>query len=274
MKFLTTILVNLALLAASLVPQSCSAQNTGAAISGQVITPTGTPAYNAAVRVCAITAVGVPCNPTASLFSDISLSQSIPNPVSTDQYGNYKFFLAPNTYAVQVTLAGFAQPTYIYYVSAGTGSTTSSSFTPVGETPSGAIDGTNTVFTLSHTPVTGSLTFQYNGQILTQGIGYTLAGATVTLAIAPVSPDQLFANYYENITTTTTYTPVSETPSGAVNGINQVFTLSHAPATGSLLFQLNGQVLYSGVRYNISGLTVTTTFAPRTGDNLYAIYVY
>jgi hypothetical protein len=48
---------------------------------------------------------------------------------------------------------------------------------------SGAINGSNTVFTLSGTPTpAGSLLFVVNGLV---SFGYTLSGATVTLATAP-----------------------------------------------------------------------------------------
>lgn len=57
------------------------------------------------------------------------------------------------------------------------------------------------------------------------------------------------------------------TPSGAVDGSNAVFTLSHNPRSGGLLFFLNGQLLTGGgVDYSISSRTVTLNTAPQSGD--------
>lgn len=98
---------------------------TTAAISGQAVTPFGGPAASAKVFICPITSSGVPCTPTAPLFSDYLLTHEIPNPISTDQYGNYKAFLTAGLYTVQVKLAGQSQPTFVYYTavsaSVGTG---------------------------------------------------------------------------------------------------------------------------------------------------------
>jgi hypothetical protein len=49
-------------------------------------------------------------------------------------------------------------------------------------TPQGTIDGSNNVFILGGVPnPTASLMLQWNGSLLTQGIGYTLNGNTVTM---------------------------------------------------------------------------------------------
>lgn len=54
------------------------------------------------------------------------------------------------------------------------------------ETPTGALDGVNTSFALAHAPnPTASLNLILNGQYLTQGSDYTLAGSTITFASAP-----------------------------------------------------------------------------------------
>lgn len=65
------------------------------------------------------------------------------------------------------------------------------------ETPSGAINGANVTFTLAHAPVAGTLRLYQNGLRLAEGVGndYTLSGATITMAIAPVTGDRLLADY-------------------------------------------------------------------------------
>lgn len=56
-----------------------------------------------------------------------------------------------------------------------------------GETPSGAINGSNVTFTLAHTPSPAlSLQLFKNGQLLSPvGVDYTLVGLTITLNAAP-----------------------------------------------------------------------------------------
>lgn len=66
------------------------------------------------------------------------------------------------------------------------------------ETPSGTINGTNTTFTLAHTPNPGAdLQLYLNGQQLIAGASadYTLATATITTASAPKTNDVLIAFY-------------------------------------------------------------------------------
>jgi hypothetical protein len=51
------------------------------------------------------------------------------------------------------------------------------------ETPAGALNGSNTTFTLAHTPIAPSLMLFVNGVLLLQGTDYTSAGAVVTLTL-------------------------------------------------------------------------------------------
>lgn len=62
----------------------------------------------------------------------------------------------------------------------------------VQENPRGAIDGTNTIFTLSLTPLAGNLSFYKNGQFQTD---YTVSGNEITTATPPMSGDSLYAHY-------------------------------------------------------------------------------
>lgn len=58
-------------------------------------------------------------------------------------------------------------------------------------TVTGAINGTNTVFTLS--PNLSSLELFHNGALQSPGGDYTRAGATVTFLFAPFPGDALLA---------------------------------------------------------------------------------
>lgn len=58
---------------------------------------------------------------------------------------------------------------------------------------------------------------------------------------------------------------VEEIPTGTVDGVNTVFTLSHVPTIGSLDLVLNiSQV--NGQDFTIDGLTITFTVAPKPTD--------
>lgn len=66
------------------------------------------------------------------------------------------------------------------------------------ETPTGAINGSNTAFTLANTPLdTDSVLLTLNGVRLKPGAGedYTISGTSITMAVAPVSGDLLLAAY-------------------------------------------------------------------------------
>lgn len=60
----------------------------------------------------------------------------------------------------------------------------------------------------------------------------------------------------------------TQVPAGAVNGVNNVFTLSVTPTL--LFFYWNGVFQTPGFDYTISGSTITMANVPKTGDALYA----
>lgn len=67
-----------------------------------------------------------------------------------------------------------------------------------------------------------------------------------------------------------------ETPAGAIDGVNTVFTLARAPSpAASLLLYLNGIVQRpAGADYTLAGNSITFNAAPQIGDNLEAWYRY
>lgn len=71
--------------------------------------------------------------------------------------------------------------------------------TPIrGETPVGAINGSNVTFTLAHIPgPASSLILFLNGVFMIQGTNYTLSGLTITMdaGSVPVASDILTAFY-------------------------------------------------------------------------------
>jgi len=66
----------------------------------------GRPMAGSGVRVCASTAIGQPCTPLASIYSDPGLTQALANPTSTDGLGNYNFYAAPGKYLIEISGPG------------------------------------------------------------------------------------------------------------------------------------------------------------------------
>lgn len=65
------------------------------------------------------------------------------------------------------------------------------------ETPSGSVNGTNTVFTLGNVPITGSESVYLNGLLQEPGSGndYTISGNEITFADAPLAEDRVRVSY-------------------------------------------------------------------------------
>ena len=139
------------------------------------------------------------------------------------------------------------------------------------ETPTGSINGSNTVFTLSATPTTGSDHVFLNGVLQTEGTDYTIVGAIITFLTAPETGAILRVSYR---TASVTDFSDRETPSGSINGSNTSFTLAHTPTTGSEYVWLNGILQTEGTDYTITGATITFTTAPETGATLRVSYRY
>lgn len=65
------------------------------------------------------------------------------------------------------------------------------------ETPSGSVNGSNTTYTLAHTPTAGSEEVYLNGILQEPGAGndYTISSGTITYLTAPISGDKIRVNY-------------------------------------------------------------------------------
>lgn len=147
------------------------------------------------------------------------------------------------------------------------------------ETPSGSVNGTNTVFTLAQAPAPAtSLQLYLNGLEQTAGIDFTLSNNTVTFAgnAVPQTGDEMEAYYRIAGTGPAAQFVDGETPTGTVNGTNLAFTLAAAPSpAASLRLYKNGMLLQQGGDYTLNGSTITfnnTTTAPQAGDVLAASY--
>lgn len=166
----------------------------------------------------------------------------------------------------------------VYYSSSGSGGG-GGGFNNNDIVPTGAINGSNTVFTLPATPTPAASLMLFLNGILQQpgGVDYTLSGSTITYVLAPLVGDTHVCwfttsvggggggpNFSDN-----------ETPSGTINGINTTFTLVFTPnPAASLELFRNGQLQQPGGDYNLSGNTIifTDLTIPLPGDNLQAFY--
>ena len=99
----------LALFAVLALPSSAHAQ--GSRKDDIVLNRFGQPVAGATVRVCTSGATGTPCSPLASIYSDVSLTQPLANPLTSDGQGNYHFYAAPGRYVIQLSGAGVTTTT-------------------------------------------------------------------------------------------------------------------------------------------------------------------
>jgi hypothetical protein len=145
------------------------------------------------------------------------------------------------------------------------------------ETPAGIIDGINTVFQTSVAAnPTGSMLLYLNGMLQRPGTEYTLTGRTITFAPgnAPRQGDSVTAWYRVSEESAQTFADL-ETPAGAVNGTNAMFTLSGIPMpAASLMLYRNGLLQKAGVDFTISvdQITFLPGAIPQAGDLLQATY--
>jgi hypothetical protein len=151
-----------------------------------------------------------------------------------------------------------------------------------GETPAGAMNGLNAVFTLASTPSpASSLQLYRNGLLQKLGLDYTLAGSAITFATASVpGVEDVLLSSYRLAGTSGTTSPGpqfvdGETPAGAINGLNAVFTLVSAPSPASSLeLYRNGVLQKVGLDYTLAGSTITfaTASVPGVEDVLISSY--
>ena len=147
-----------------------------------------------------------------------------------------------------------------------------------GETPVGAIDGTNAAFTIASTPsVASSLMVFRNGILQSAGSDYSFSGKTITFAAGsiPQTADVLQVSYRLGSASQSAGFVDAEIPQGTINGTNLAFSLANTPATGTLRLYKNGALLQAGVDYAINSSAITfsgTASAPVSGDTLSAYY--
>lgn len=160
----------------------------------------------------------------------------------------------------------------------GSTTTTTTAVYVDGETPQGAQNSTNNVFTLSQTPSpSASLELFRNGVLQRSSSDYSLSGTTITYAgtATPQSGDVIQAYYRVTGMGATAVLTDAETPAGTMNGTNVTFTLAATPSPNlSLRLYRNGILLRNGTDYTVisATITLTQTLAPTSRDSLVAFY--
>lgn len=107
----------------SLCSPSVHAQ--GFPIENVVWNQNGFPVSGASITVCAGQYAGTPpCTSPATIYSDLALTQPIPNPITTGSLGDYRFVVAAGVYTVSITAsgAGLTPTNHIIVVPFGSGS--------------------------------------------------------------------------------------------------------------------------------------------------------
>lgn len=125
------------------------------------------------------------------------------------------------------------------------------------ETPTGTIDGINTVFVLSETPAANSLVLTLARQPQILGDDYSISGSTITYLVAPDASlsGQPHNAIYAVTGGTIPGTVFTAIPSGLINGSNTTYTVP-STITTVINFVLNGEAITPD-QYSTSGNTIT-----------------
>lgn len=127
------------------------------------------------------------------------------------------------------------------------------------ETPSGLVNGVNTTFTLANTPATNSLVLTIARQPQILGTDYTISGNTITYLSPPASGLTPHNAIYAVASGTLVGQVYVETPSGAIDGSNTVYTVSNTINTVIGIW-INGEFIDPG-SYIVSGAGFTMNTA-------------
>ena len=152
------------------------------------------------------------------------------------------------------------------------------------EVPSGTKNGVNTTFTLAYDPSAESDVSVYSNGILAQRVDagalppdqYTITGQTLTLGWAPLSTDDLKADYPVRAPGDIRW---NDDLYGDKNGVNTTYTLDEEPL-GERIAVYRSHVRLTRVasgasgslEYSISRKTITMGSAPSSDEPLYANY--
>ena len=253
------------------------------------VPPSSKPLHVSEVRVSAGSVIGTPPPPVLSEveISDVTgLTDELnARPTRGPGYSTSRAAIINPSGQIDAAAGRLGDCVRVDGTSGPCGGSGDNSTTPIifvdSETPAGAVDGSNTTFTLANSPSPStSLVLYRNGLFMTAGVDYSVNGAAIAFVpgATPQSGDVLTASYrYGGDAAASVAFVDSETPSGAIDGTNMTFTTAFAPAPGSsLALYRNGLLMKQGVDYNLAGATITfgSSIAPGSGDILTASYRY
>jgi hypothetical protein len=147
------------------------------------------------------------------------------------------------------------------------------------EQPTGAVNGTNVTFTLSKTPIANGLILTLDGVERTVTSEFTISGTTITFVTAPVLGQTLRAWYV--VMDASSVNPLAaqqETPSGAVNGVNDTFALAGRPANKDATIVWVDGVMSPATEWSLiqsptgSQVKFGPSFIPVIGQSVYCFY--
>jgi hypothetical protein len=176
---------------------------------------------------------------------------------------------------------GIADSDLVEFTCAGSGSSGSSGVLTelvLNETPTGLINGVNSVFTLANTPSDpASVMLWMNGQLLTQGAlnDYTVVGTTITIhSFAPSTGDVLLT-LYSKATTVKSFAFNEAASFASISGTLGLELVNLPSPTSSLMLFRNGQLLTPNSDYSLLGRNITIANGAIELDDIFlATYSY
>jgi hypothetical protein len=214
------------------------------------------------------------------LLSDVSgLVQELNSrPIKGPGYSNSRAAVINNTGLVEGAAGSLSDCVRVDGTAGPCGSSGGAVFVD-SEVPTGAVNGSNSTFSLVSTPQpSSSLALYRNGLLQRAGAGndYTISGSTITFlsGATPQTGDLLLAFYRPSSGTSVVFVD-NEIPSGTIDGSNATFTLTATPSPGlSLELFRNGALQKAGVDYTLTGASIQfqSGSIPQTGSTLRAFY--
>lgn len=145
------------------------------------------------------------------------------------------------------------------------------------ETPSGLVNGSNTVFTLSQLPISPSSVIVIQDGLALLPSEFSVVSQTVTLTTAPAFGQTIYCFYVAN--SSNSINPIQmfqEVPTGAIDGTNTIFSLAHNPIDqNSTAVYLDGTFVPKSdwsLLQSFSSSSVVFSSAPAPGQTLSVVY--
>lgn len=128
------------------------------------------------------------------------------------------------------------------------------------EAPGGAINGSNSAFTIINTPADPTAVMLWlNGQLLTPGSDFTVSGNNITFLCAAPRTDDILLSMYTKVVAVKQFSMNEAVTFPIVSGITKI-RVANVPYPGtSLMLFRNGQLLTQDFDYTLTGRDVAAT---------------